>query len=122
MSRNWPDRPKGLTERSYRKYMARTAKITIGEQEFELQSVSPTWYMNHNDTCGMTGGKRNTALYIDGLLKNVVISPKDVQIQGIGYFDEREDIDTAEKLLQEVESFLRQRKQSGKGSTSGASA
>ena len=63
----WPDRPKGLSERSYRKYMAKQKKITIEETDYTLQSVSPKWYYDLNDRCGMTGGKKNTAGSIDEL-------------------------------------------------------
>ncbi len=108
--RAWPDRLRGLSERSYRKYMARTEKVIVNGTEFTLQSVSPRFYFELNDSCGMTGGKKKTAEYIDRLFKNVVIEPKEVSMQGLGYFEESEDIDTAEKLLSKVESFLRERK------------
>lgn len=108
--REWPDRPKGLSERSYRKYMARTAQVTVNGMDFTLQSVSPTFYFELNDSCGMTGSKKKTAKYIDELFKNVVIEPKEVSTKGLGYFEEADDIDTAEKLLAEAESFLRKRK------------
>lgn len=106
----WPDKPKGLSERSYRKYMARHKKVKINGKEYELQSVSPQWYMNVNDECGMTGGKRDTARYIDEMFKNVVVAPPEIKEKGIEYFNETEDIDSTEKLLKEVESFLRERK------------
>lgn len=108
--RAWPDRPKGLSERSYRKYMARTETVPVNGMEFTLQSVSPRFYFELNDSCGMTGSKKKTAEYIDGLFKNVVIEPKEVSAKGLGYFEETDDIDTAEKLLAKVESFLRARK------------
>ncbi|EFC97243.1 hypothetical protein CLOSTHATH_04559 [Hungatella hathewayi DSM 13479] len=107
MSKAWPDRPKGLTERSYRKHMAKTKKVTINGTEYELQSVSPTWYLDLNDECGMTGGRRKTAKYMDSLFKNTVIAPKEVNTEGMQYFEEQEDISSAEKLLTEIESFLR---------------
>lgn len=107
MSMEWPQRPKGLTERSYRKYMAKQKKVTVNGTEYTLQSVSPTWCFNHNDECGMTRGKRRTVNYIDGLIKNIAISPKEVSTQGISYFEEAEDISTPEKLMTEIESFLR---------------
>lgn len=107
MSKKWIQRPKGLSERSYRKYMAKQKKVTVNGTEYTLQSVSPTWYFNHNDECGMTGGKRKTAEYIDGLFKNVVISPKEVNTQGMSYFEDTDDIATPEKLMGEIESFLR---------------
>ena len=92
--------------------MAKTKEVTINGTTFMLQSVSPTWYMDHNDAMGMTGGKPKTAKYMDGLFKNVVISPKEVQNEGMGYFDDQEDLSTAEELLKEVESFLRGRERS----------
>lgn len=104
----WPDRPKGLTERSYRKYMAKQKSVKVNGKEFTLQSVSPRWYLELNDRNGMTGGKKNTAGYIDELFKNVVVSPAEVQATGLDFFGD--DIDSVEKLLSEVESFLRGRK------------
>jgi len=109
MSRAWPQKPKGLSERSYRKYMAKKKEVMINGVNFELQGVSPTWYLDLNDSCGMTGGKRRTADYMDGLFKGVVIAPKEVSTEGMKYFDEKEDIETAEKLLTEIETFLRKR-------------
>lgn len=122
MDRVWPQRPKGLTERSYRKYMAKQKKVTVNEVEFTLQSVSPIWYLDHNDACGMTGGKKKTASYMDGLFKNVVIAPKEVSNQGIAYFEATEDISTPEKLLGEIEFFLRSRDGSGAGAGKGTEA
>ena len=50
--------------------MAKTKEITIGEQKFTLQSVSPSWYYDFNDECGNTGsGKRKSAKYMDGMFK-----------------------------------------------------
>ena len=44
--------------------MAKTKEITIGEQKFTLQSVSPSWYYDFNDECGNTGsGKRHGAFW-----------------------------------------------------------
>ncbi|RHT21002.1 hypothetical protein DXA97_13720 [Clostridium sp. OF09-36] len=106
MSKAWPERPKGLSERSYRKYMARQKKVTVNGMEFTLQSVSPRWYFDLNDRCGMTGGRRKTAEYMDELFKNVVVEPKEVSTNGLDYFEETEDIKTAGKLLTEVEHFL----------------
>lgn len=87
--------------------MAKTKKIIINGAEYELQSVSPTWYLDLNDECGMTGGKRKTAKYMDNLFKNTVTAPKEVSTKGMQYFEEQEDISSAEKLLVEIESFLR---------------
>lgn len=108
----WPERPKGLSERSYRKYMAKQKKVTINNMEFTLQSVSPRFYYDMNDSCGMTGGKKKTAEYLDKMFKNVVIEPAEVRTRGLEYFNDMEDLDTTEKLLTEIESFLREGKQS----------
>ena len=89
--------------------MAKQKTVIVNGTEYTLQSVSPSWYFGHNDANGMTGGKRDTAKYIDGLLKNVVIAPKEVNTQGMAYFDAAEEIDTPEQLLREIESFLRGR-------------
>ncbi len=104
----WPDRPKGLSERSYRKYMAKQKKVKVNGTEFTLQSISPRAYFDLNDSCGMTGGKKATAKYLDGLFRNVVIEPKEVSAKGLDYFEDADDIDGPEKLLKEIESFLRE--------------
>ena len=104
----WPPRPKSLTERGYRKHMAKTKEITIGDQKFTLQSVSPTWYFQANDDCGMTGnGRRDTVKYLDTMFKNVVVSPAEVKSDGMAYFDAKEDVKTPEKLIKAIEQFLR---------------
>lgn len=106
--KNWPQRPKSLSERGYRKYMAKTKKVTVNGQEFELQSVSPSWYYDFNDECGNTGsGKRKSAKYMDGMFKNCVISPPELKAQGMEYFDEKEDLKTPEQLIGAIEQFLR---------------
>ena len=33
--------------------MAKQKKVTVEGQEFTLQSVSPSWYFQTNDECGM---------------------------------------------------------------------
>lgn len=107
-AKNWPKRPKSLSEKGYRKYMAKTKDVTINGQKFTLQSVSPTWYYNFNDECGNTGGgKRKSVKYMDGMFRNCVVSPPEVKADGMAYFDEQEDLSTAEKLIAEIETFLR---------------
>ncbi len=109
-SKIWPDRPKGLSERSYRKYMARQKKVTVNGKDYTLQSVSPKWYFEVNDRYNMTGGKKNTAGYVDEMFKNVVVEPLEVKTQGLEYFCDMDDgIAVAETLLMEAESFLRGR-------------
>ena len=88
--------------------MAKTKTIKIGDQEFTLQSVSPTWYFGVNDECGMTGGKRDTTKYLDTMFKNTVISPAEVKSEGMAYFDEKEDVKTPEKLIKATVQFLRE--------------
>jgi hypothetical protein len=107
--KNWPARPKSLSERGYRKYMARTKKVTVNGSEFTLQSVSPSWYYEQNDNCGNTGGgKHQSAKYMDIMFRNCVISPAEVKADGMGYFDENDDLKTPEALIKEIESFLRE--------------
>ena len=89
--------------------MARQKKVKIDGQEFTLQSVSPTWYMECNDRHGMTGSKKKTAAYMDEMFKNIVVEPKELNNEGMKYFDEREDLYTAERLFSEIEAFLRER-------------
>ena len=105
---HWPNRPKSLTERGYRKYMAKQKKVIVNSQEFTLQSVSPTWYFGVNDECGMTGGKKDTSKYLDTMFKNCVVSPAEVRNDGMAYFDEKEDVKTPEKLIKAIEQFLRE--------------
>ena len=78
--------------------MAKTKEITIGEQKFTLQSVSPSWYYDFNDECGNTG---------NGKFKNCVVAPAEVKAKGMEYFDDNEDLKTAEKLIAAIEQFLR---------------
>lgn len=88
--------------------MAKTKEVTINGQKFTLQSVSPTWYYNFNDECGNTGGgKRKSVKYMDGMFRNCVVSPPEVKADGMAYFDKKEDLSTAEKLIAEIETFLR---------------
>ena len=105
--KNWPSRPKSLSERGYRKFMAKQKEVTINGQKFTLQSVSPSWYYDFNDECGNTGGKRKSAKYMDGMFRNCVIAPAEVKAEGMAYFDEKEDLSTAEKLIAAIEQFLR---------------
>lgn len=106
---NWKNRPKSLTERGYRKHMARQKEVTVNGQKFKLQSVSPTWYYELNDQCGNTGGgKHQSAKYMDEMFRNCVISPGEVAAGGMSYFDDLEDLKTPEALIKEIESFLRE--------------
>lgn len=89
--------------------MSKQKKIQIEGTEFTLQSVSPSWYYEFNDECGNTGsGKRKSAKYMDGMFKNCVVVPAEIKTEGMAYFDEREDLRTAEKLIAAIEQFLRE--------------
>jgi len=90
--------------------MAKQLKVTVNGMEFTLQSVSPSWYMDTNDRHGMTGGKKQSAKYMDEMFKNCVIAPADVAARGMAHFDETEDLQTAVELLGEIEQFLYKRK------------
>jgi hypothetical protein len=106
---NWPKRPKSLSERGYRKHMAKQKKVTVNGTEYTLQSVSPTWYYDTNDECGNTGsGKKKSAEYTDRMFKNCVIAPAEVRNQGMAYFDEQEDLKGPEALIKAIETFLRE--------------
>ncbi len=89
--------------------MARKKETTVNGMKFTFQSISPQSYYGINDEY-LTGKKRDTAGYLDALIRNVVVEPKEVNAEGLGYFDENDDIGTSEKLLTAIESFLRERK------------
>lgn len=108
-NKNWRQKPKSLSERGYRKYMAKQKNVTVNGQEFTLQSVSPSWYYDLNDECGNTGsGRHKSVKYMDTMFRNCVIKPAEVAGGGMSYFDEKEDLKTPEALLKEIESFLRE--------------
>ena len=118
--KNWPERPKSLSERGYRKYMARQKKVTVNGTEFTLQSVSPSWYYETNDECGNTGsGKRKSAEYMDRMFKNCVIAPAEVRNEGMAYFDEKDDLKTPEGLIKAIENFLRECGQRSRSAAAG---
>lgn len=99
--------------------MSRIERVSVNGQEFTLQSVSPKWYYDTNDRCGMTSdGRRDTQRYIDAMIRNVVIAPAEVAAQGLNYFELREDIETPELLLKEIERFLRPGAQPAKSEAS----
>ena len=54
--------------------MARHETVNVLGTDYELQSVSPQWYFEQNDKCGMTGsGSRDTARYMDIMFKNCLL-------------------------------------------------
>ena len=91
--------------------MAKTKEVTVNGTKYTLQSVSPSWYLQNSDRHRMTGsGIKDTAGYMDELIKNCVVSPPEVSAKGIAYFDELDDIVSLTELSSEIESFLKGRK------------
>jgi hypothetical protein len=99
----------------------RTETVQANGQDFELQSVSPRWYYETNQRCNMSSDQGKDVLrYMDTLFKNVVISPAEVTQKGFAYFDEKDDIETPEALIREIERFLRPGKQTRADGGAGA--
>ena len=112
--------PPNIPERWFRFKMARHETVNVLGIDYELQSVSPQWYFEQKDKCGMTGsGSRDTARYMDIMFKNVVTSPANVASKGLKAFEENEDIETPELLIREIERFLRPGKKSGSSAAAG---
>ena len=110
--------PPNIPERWFRFKMARHETVNVLGIDYELQSVSPQWYFEQNDKCGMTGSG-DTARYMDIMFKNVVTSPANVASKGLKAFEENEDIETPELLIREIERFLRPGKKSGSSAAAG---
>lgn len=100
--------------------MNRQEKVTVNGQEFTLQSVPVTWYFDVNDR--FLSGKRNSAGYMDALLKGVVVEPMEVNKKGLDYFEEEGDIATVEQLIARIEKFLRTPKKQAEGEPEGKKA
>ncbi len=83
--------------------MARTKSITVNGIDFELRSVTFTWYTNLTDLyINPIKGRRNTAKYADTLIKGCVTSPKEIAEAGLKYFDEKDDISTPGDLVSDT--------------------
>lgn len=114
----WRPRPKSMSEKGYRKYMARKKTVKVEGQDYTLQGVSPRWYLENIDEYGYyAGGRRDTPGYHDSILRNIVVYPTDVKVEGVDYFaDDKHGGFAAElKLISEIERFL-----TGKIESSGA--
>lgn len=93
--------------------MARQKTVTIDGVDYQLQSVTFTWYSNLTDLyINPANGRKNTAKYADALIKGCVVSPAEVAKGGIKYFDEQEDLATPGELVREIENFLGERNKS----------
>ncbi|MEG1562535.1 MAG: hypothetical protein RR365_02220 [Bacteroides sp.] len=93
--------------------MTRTKTVTVNGVDYELQSVTFSWYTNLTDLyINPTSGRKNTAKYADALIRGCVTAPAEVAKGGVKYFDEMEDIATPGELVREIESFLGERNKS----------
>lgn len=93
--------------------MARTKTVTVGGTDYQLQSVTYSWYSNLTDLyINPANGRKNTAKYVDALIKGCVIAPAEVAKGGLKYFDEQDDLATPSELVREIENFLAERNKS----------
>jgi hypothetical protein len=94
--------------------MARRTKVFVDEIEYDLQSVPNGEYMAINDRYGITSNKTpNHTAYFDWLLRSCVVSPKEVAMRGVKYFEEDDDnIGGLYDLVREIETFLGERRKS----------
>ena len=93
--------------------MARTKTVTVGGTDYQLQSVTYSWYSNETDLyINPANGRKNTAKYVDALIKGCVTAPAEVAKGGLKYFDEQDDLATPSELVREIENFLAERNKS----------
>lgn len=93
--------------------MARTKTVTVGGTDYQLQSVTYSWYSNLTDLyINPASGRKNTAKYVDALIKGCVTAPAEVAKGGLKYFDEQDDLATPSELVREIENFLAERNKS----------
>ena len=93
--------------------MARTNTVTVGGTDYQLQSVTYSWYSNLTDLyINPANGRKNTAKYVDALIKGCVTAPAEVAKGGLKYFDEQDDLATPSELVREIENFLAERNKS----------
>lgn len=93
--------------------MARTKTVTVGDTDYQLQSVTYSWYSNLTDLyINPANGRKNTAKYVDALIKGCVTAPAEVAKGGLKYFDEQDDLATPSELVREIENFLAERNKS----------
>ena len=93
--------------------MARTKTVTVGGTDYQLQSVTYSWYSNLPDLyINPANGRKNTAKYVDALIKGCVTAPAEVAKGGLKYFDEQDDLATPSELVREIENFLAERNKS----------
>lgn len=81
--------------------MSKQKTVPVGGTDYTLQHPGVRWYLQNTDRHKTRGGNMNSEAYIGSLLENVVIEPK-VKI------DDFESLGDLEKLVSEIESFLRE--------------
>lgn len=93
-----------MSERGYRKHMAKTKTIDVYGLKVTLQSVSPQAYLQACDRYGIGTNRKDSEAYTDWLLRNIVVMPREIATEGIAYFSD----DTASllRLSQEIDRFL----------------
>lgn len=90
--------------------MLRTKNVIVNGVEYKLQSVNFSWYSNLTDLyINPSHGRKNTAKYVDSLIKGCVLEPVEVAKYGVKFFDDQDDIVTPGDLVKEIESFLAER-------------
>ena len=115
---HWPRKPKSLTERGYRRYMAKKKDVVIRGLKVRMQSVSPSWYFDLLTDCKDNGNMDNRR-FMDELLRACVIQPAEIRTRGLDFFDEKEDRRTALDLVKEINRFLDEPAEYGSGENTG---
>lgn len=96
--------------------MARVKTVNVNGVDYQLQSVTFSWYSNLLDLyINPSSGRKNTAKYADTLIRGCVTAPTEVAKGGVAYFDDMDDISTPSQLVREIENFLAERGEPGKG-------
>ena len=101
-----PPCPKSMTERGYRKFMAKSETVEVGGVAYTLQNPSPRWYLQCTTRNRDANGNLDLEDYLDELFKNCVVSPADVRNRGLACFDDAEDLQGALQLRKAMERFL----------------
>ncbi len=92
--------------------MARQEKVIIDGVEYTLQHPGAVWYLDMNDRCRGPHGLKMLP-YAKEVLEHVVIEPR------LSVEDFDDDLAALEKLLSEVEKFLRRKKKQSNNKAKG---
>lgn len=74
--------------------------IVVNDKEFTIQDPGVRWSLDHDYACKDRNGNLNTTKFIEGILKNVVVDPKDF---GIEDFENTQEVG---EFLNKIKSFL----------------